>query len=59
MSKLSDLRSDRKLLVDTRTTGLGLGKKKNLWVNRAFMMKILFIKALIGKSVPLSDLRNV
>lgn len=52
MSKLSDLRSDMKLLVDTRKTGLGLEKKKKL------MMKILFIKALIGKSVPLSDLRN-
>lgn len=35
------------------------GKKKNLWVNRAFMKKILFIKALIGKSFSLSGLGNV
>ena len=31
--------------MDIRTTGLGLEKKINLQVNRAFMMKILFIKA--------------
>ena len=45
--------------MDTKTQQ-GEGQKKiNLWVNRAFMKKTLFIKALIGKSVPLSDLRNV
>lgn len=34
-------------------------EKKNLWVKRAFMKKILFKKALIGKSFSLSGLGNV